>query len=373
MNKDKRKVISISLAVFAVLLAALFMNVENSKTVTAILIVPLALLTFFAIKRRSSLSINKRDVLILMSIMAVIYVALKEMTGIYFGFYYNPYYVNFERLIAVIIPTAVIIIATEVIRYVVLAQKIKAASVITYLSCVLAEVLIYSNIAGITNFNRFMDLVGLTLFPAISANVFYHYVSKNYGMFPNIVFRLISTLYIYFVPTSTGIKDALDSCIRIILPIAMLTFVSAMFEKKQKKAVQRGKKAGFVGTALTVVFIVSVAMLISCQFRFGALVIATDSMTGEINKGDMIIYERYDGQQIEEGQVIVFSKNDSLIVHRVVRIENINGETRYYTKGDANPDEDGEYRTESDLVGLTDVKVAYIGYPTLWLRELITN
>lgn len=373
MNKDKKKVLLLSIAIFAVLLVALFLRVDNSKIITAVLLAPLAFFTFFAIKRRTSLSINKRDMLIVMTIIAVIYVSLKEMTGIYFEFYKNPYFVNSERLIRVIIPTTVIIIAMETIRYVVLAQRIKLANAITYLSCVLSEVLIYSNIAGIDSFNKFMDLVGLTIFPAISANVFYHYVSKKYGMLPNIVFRLITTLYINFIPATTGMQDALDSCIRIVLPIAMLAFISAIFEKKSKRAIKKGKKLGLIGTLASVVVIISVAMIISCQFRFGALVIATESMTGEINKGDMIIYERYDDQIIKEGQVIVFKQNNNNIIHRVVKIEHIGDETRYYTKGDANEDEDFGYRTEADIVGLTDLKLAYVGYPTLWIRELIEN
>ena len=55
----------------------------------------------------------------------------------------------------------------------------------------------------------------------------------------------------------------------------------------------------------------------------------------------------------------------------MVKIENVGGEFRYYTKGDANATIDSGYRTEADIIGLTDLKIAYIGYPTLWLRELI--
>jgi signal peptidase I len=94
-------------------------------------------------------------------------------------------------------------------------------------------------------------------------------------------------------------------------------------------------------------------------------------MTGEINKGDIIIYERYDSQPIVEGQVIVFLDGQSKIVHRVVEIKNIGGEIRYYTQGDANDDRDMGYRTKADLFGVTDIKIAYAGYPTLWLRELL--
>jgi signal peptidase I len=218
-----------------------------------------------------------------------------------------------------------------------------------------------------------MDFIGLTLFPAISANVYYHYVSKRYGMMPNITFRLITTLYIYFIPMVTGMPDSLTSCIKIMLPMAMLALTVALFDKKKKNAVRKGRKLGLIGMLLTVAIIVSVAMLVSCQFRFGALVIATESMTGEINKGDVIVYERYDGQAVKEGQVIVFLQDGTRIVHRVVAVENIGGEVRYYTKGDANDVLDSGYRVASDIVGTTDMKLAFIGYPTLWIREIIKN
>ena len=373
MNRDKVKLYVLSISIFAILLIVFFANFEGSKIITALLLLPIAIAVCFIVKKRSALSINKKEVLLLSLAAAVLYVGLKEMTGVIFGFYRNPYFITVDWLIKSILPSAIIIVATEIIRLVLLSQKDKLVSVLSYLSCTLAEILMYSNLAGITNYYRFMDMVGLTLFPAISANIYYHFISKHYGMFPNIAFRLITTLYIYFVPTETGMTDALDSCIRIILPIILLAFTAALFEKKKKNAVRKGKRLGWIATALSVIVVVSIAMLISCQFRFGALVIATDSMTGEINKGDVIIYERYDGQSIKEGQVVVFLQNESKIVHRVVEIKNIGGEIRYYTKGDANEDLDAGYRVSSDIVGLTDWKIAYIGYPTLWLREAIPN
>lgn len=371
MNKDKKILYTVSLIIFAVLFALLFIKTRESRIVTAIVMVPLTVATLLTIRKRSSLSVKKREVLLLVSVVSVIYVVIKEMTGIYFKFFMNPYYVNKEMLLRFIIPSIVIIVATEIIRSVILSQKNIVADIITFLSCVTAEVLIYSNIAGITNFNRFMDLFGMTLFPAITANVYYHYIAKRYGAMPNIAFRAITSLYIYFVKTTTAMSDALASCIKIILPLIMLAFVAALYSKTQKKAVKKNKKGSKIVTAITICIMVAIAMLISCQFRFGALVIATESMTGEINKGDMIIYERYDGQIIEEGQVIVFLQNDSKIVHRVVKIENINGVVRYYTKGDANEDLDPGFITEESIVGLTNVKIPFVGNMTLWLRELI--
>ena len=111
-------------------------------------------------------------------------------------------------------------------------------------------------------------------------------------------------------------------------------------------------------------------MLISNQFRYGALVIATPSMSGELNVGDIAIFEQYDDPTIVEGQVIVFEKDGAVVVHRVVDIQTINGRTRYYTKGDANEDLDAGFLYKTDIVGHVNYKIPYLGYPTLWFRSL---
>lgn len=374
MTKDKRVLYATSLIIFAVFFAALFVDMGSSKVVAAIMLVPITPAVYFLIKKRSSLSINKKEVLLLSLIIPFIYAILLHVTGLFFGYYKNPYFVRPEIILKIIIPFAVITIGSEIIRYVLLSQKSKFVSVVTFLTCVVIELLMFASIPEIRTFNKFMDLVGMTLFPALSANIYYHYVSKNFGAWPNIAFRLITTLYIYFVPTAAAIPDALSACIKILFPIFLLAFVSSLYSNQKKKAVQKKKsKLGTVATVLTVIVLILLAMLVSCQFRFGALVIATDSMTGEINKGDVIIYERYESQPIKEGQVIVFSENKTKIVHRVVDIQNIGGEYRYFTKGDANEDWDSGYRTQADIVGTTDIKVSYVGYPTLWLRELLKS
>ena len=73
MTKDKKVLFSISILIFAVLFAALFIGVKSSSILTACLLVPLTALTCILIKKRSSLSINKKEVLLLSSVLAVIF------------------------------------------------------------------------------------------------------------------------------------------------------------------------------------------------------------------------------------------------------------------------------------------------------------
>ena len=373
MNKDKKVLYLTSLLIFAVLLLSLFLPIKDSKISTACLMTVIAIATRLLIRKRTSFSINKREVILLVAVIGVLFVILTHMSGISFGYYRNPYFITTKLLLTTVLPIGAIIVTTELLRSTLLAQKKGLVSLLVFLSCVLAEILSFSNLAGITSFNKFMDLVGLTLFPAISSNIFYHYVSRRYGAVPNIVFRMITTLYVYFIPVLPAMSDAISSMIKLILPIVMMALVAALFERKKKIALKKKHPLSTIGVVLSTAVIVAVAMLVSCQFRFGAIVIATESMTGEINKGDVIIYESYEDQEIQEGQVIVFRTDKKRIVHRVVKIEQMRGETRYYTKGDANNANDLGYRTDADIIGLTDLKIAYAGYPTLWLRELLSG
>ena len=156
----------------------------------------------------------------------------------------------------------------------------------------------------------------------------------------------------------------------LFIPLAIYLFIDILFEKKKRYALQKKSKLTVPITVIAVALMLGAVMVVSNQFRIGAYVIATPSMTGELNVGDAAIYERYDEQTIIEGQVIVFEKNDLVVIHRVADIQIINGQKRYYTKVDANDYLDSEFIYDSDIVGLVNYKIPYIGYPTLWLRGL---
>lgn len=368
---DRKVLYRITISSLAVLLLALVLpSTVSGRILAAILLLPLAIVTYFFVKKRSILSINKNQILMIMAVIGLLYLMLYYLTGLHFEFYRTGYRLNLHFGLNFVLPISAIIIETEFIRWIMRAQNNKKVDVLTYFTCVIAEALICSNIPGISSFNKFMDFVALALFPAITANLLYHYLSKRYGMYPNIVYRLLISLYTYIIPYKPAVPDSLLAFVNLLVPIAIFLFIDSLYEKKKRYALGKKSKLSVVVTIVAVAIMVSVVMLVSNQFRYGVLVVATESMTGELNKGDAALFERYEDQIITEGQVIVFEKNGSMIIHRVIKIEKINGVMRYYTKGDANEDRDSGFITNSDIRGLVDYKVPYVGYPTLWARSL---
>ena len=279
MDKVKKKLNILSFVIPAVLIPLLFVPSAICRIVAAMALSALAALSIFTFKKRSVPSINYRSVSGLLAIIAIVYLSLFYLTGIWFGYDRNPMSLSWSTFLRFILPAAVIIVAVELIRCVLLAQKSRCTAVAAYVTGLIADLLIGYGLSRVGDLSYFMDAVGLTLFPSITANILYHYLSARYGWKPVVIYRLLMTLPICFLPFTPAMSDALQSFLLVAFPFAVLTFIDFLYEKKIKRATKRPSKWSYAGTGAMLVFMVATLALISGQFKYGLLVIATPSMT----------------------------------------------------------------------------------------------
>ena len=350
--------------------AFIFVPKKWACLASALIVLLAALLFKRLLIKQTRPSPNTRQVILLLAVSAVLYIVLYYLTGLSFGFYLARVSFSPDVLLRCIIPAAISIVACEALRSMFLAQRTLIHSLLGFVLCFLSEVLLSATLAQVTSFNMFMDTVGLVALPALTGGILYGYLSSRHGMTPALVYRLILGLYVYFIPFAPGIPDALLAFAQLLIPLLLLLFMRKLYERKSQTAAKRLGKWATAAIVSSALFMCASVMLISCEFRYGILVIATESMTGEYNKGDGVFYEAYTGQPVAEGDVLVFEKSGQVLVHRVTDIMRINGESRYTTKGDANEDEDYGYVTEDDIIGVTKAKIPYFGYLTLWARGL---
>lgn len=355
----------------AVLLLVLFLPAATVRWVAAAVLILAAVAACAFVKKRSILSFNKRQVLYLLLVIAALYLMLLYLTGVHYGFYKNIYQFSFSTFLRYILPIALIIIATEVVRAVLIGEKGFGVWLITFFTCFAAEICVGTSIDAVQSMNSLMELLAMSAIPAITSNILYQYISKRYGAYPIIGYRLILALYGYIIPFTVATPPVFVAFAGFLLPLFVLLFIDLLYEKKKKLATKRKSPVGWVLWGAVAAVMISVVMLISCQFRYGILVIATESMTGSINKGDAIVFEEYRGQSIEKGDVVVFEKSEDVkVVHRVVNIYQIGGQTRYVTKGDANKDDDHGYITDAEIVGVVQFRLIYVGVPTIWVHDM---
>lgn len=379
MKKDKIKIYVIEILLIITLFFAIFASNIITRSILSIIMLCFSIFIRKLFKRRKPASINKKQVTILMIIFALIYVGIFYLLGLYFGFTKSKVILSFWSITRFIIPLTIIIVSAEIIRKVLLQQKttirikkkqINISPILTYIAMVLIDLVIYTGVYDLTNLDDFLTAVGFVLFASLSSNLLYNYISVRYDNKGIIIYRLITTLFVYIIPVSPDVYIFFRSFLRMLYCYIIYIILEKQLSKNDFAVSYSEKKRNFIGNIILFTTMTLLIMLISCQFHFGILVIGSRSMTGTINKGDAIIFEKYDNQKIQKGQVIIFDYNGIQTVHRVINIVEVNNQVRYYTKGDANRDKDKGYITEDEIYGLVKLKIKYIGYPTLWVKNL---
>ena len=274
-----------------------------------------------------------------------------------------------------IIPYIVIIISSEIIRKTILLKEDKKSKLIILMAMVILDVLLWTNIYNLKTAQDYFTLIFFIIFSSIANNLLYNYIIIKYrNAMAIIIYRIITTLYMYVFPIVPNIYIFFETIIRLIIPYVIYIIIEALYSRNNYVVSVEHKRKEAVISIILCLIVAIIIMLVSCKFRFGVLTIGSESMTGTINKGDIVLYERYDeNQTINTGDIIVFIDKDIQIIHRVIEQRNLGDETRYYTKGDANAQEDDGYRLKKDVVGKVKIRIPYIGYLTLWINDVLNR
>jgi len=94
-------------------------------------------------------------------------------------------------------------------------------------------------------------------------------------------------------------------------------------------------------------------------------------MLPTLERGYLLVLQKQAPEDIIYGVIIVYNADwhtQAPVVHRVIQVEIVDGEYRYYTQGDNNPQPDPLYRTYDDVVGVVVLTIPWIGNITLFLQ-----
>ena len=372
MTRDKIKIYIIEISLLAFLLFTLFESNIITRLILSMCLAIYMLLCIFLFKKRNIFPVHRKQATILMVGFSFIYLAVFYLMGLYFGYYESSVQFSWWSIVYYIIPLTIIIISSEIIRNILLAQKGEKHKALVFLIMVIVDLIIYTGVYDLTNLNDLLAVIGFIIFASVACNLLYNYITKRFGSKGVIIYRLSTILYAYLIPIIPDVYVFFRSILRMLYPYFIYLVFDYTFVKRNFMVDYKDQKRKVLSTTFLVIFATLISMLVSCQFKYGVLVIGSGSMTGAINVGDVSVYEQYKKQNIKEGDIIIFERDGLNIVHRVIDIKIINKEKRYYTKGDANPQMDEGYVKEKDIVGLTRLRIRYLGYPSLWVRDIFS-
>ena len=307
----------------------------------------------------------------------VVFFAISYAAGLVVGFLKNAYSLNFASIIDNTFAPIVIIICTELFRYVLISgnKNNKIMTVLTTVVVILFELAL--NVKGIDP----SDLTGTfktttaLILPIISKNLVLSYLSYKVGFKPGLAYRLIMDIYVYIMPIIPDLGDYLNSMIGIGLPFILYIYTSRALNEYYNGIEREYRKETFkIADIPVVAFIVVLVCLVSGFFPYYLIGVGSGSMYPKIKKGDaVIIHKIKSAKELKVGQVIAFKSGNKVYVHRLIQIEKKDNKVYYRTKGDANNTPDYMDLTIKDVKGIVKFDVAYIAYPSVYLSEFMSK
>ena len=377
MKKSYKKLLCFEIIlILFLILNSLVLNILN-KEITTILFIVIIIIFKYIFGLEKDKHRYTKDIIFDLIIVLIISFIIYYLLGIIIGFYKIKNYYNLYGISKFIIPTILLVVFKEYLRYQIL-NKSEGNKVLVITSNILfvlfdiSTAIYYENILDFSDFFVFSTLIFI---PAIIRNVVSSKISQKTGYKPNIMWLLALELYAYLIPIIPNPNEYLFSLVRFIFPLIVLGKVNSFFEKASDEEITRNYKKRTNGIIISIGSIIAMIMVVyftSGYFHYYALTIASGSMKGEINIGDVVIIEKTNNnyKDLKEGQIIAYKYNGVTIVHRIVKIINADNKYYFYTKGDANEDIDRYAVEEENVIGIVNLKIPYIGLPTVWLKEV---
>ena len=372
MKKDKLREYLFAIILLAIaLFDFIVLNHKKSRYfIILILSIYTAVCTYLIRPKRVN-AIQKKYVAIYVTVFSIIFIILLYLMGLFMGFYRNPYALGFKVLFQRIVPYVSLIVLSELIRKCFISKDSKVTKILVTISMIFIEMSIYNNLNGLNNLEDYLTFWGYIVMAATSVNLFCNYISKRYGMIPNLIYRIATMGYTYIFPLLPDVYLFFQTTLRIMYPFIMYLIIESGDASYASRSTDDRSSRFAIFPYVSLIFMCLFVMLVSCKFKYGIIAVGSGSMTGTVNKGDAIIYEKYENQELNENDIIVFMYDNKRVIHRIDGITKLKTKEVYYTKGDANQQSDEGYREKSDIIGVYKCKINSLGWPVVWLSENI--
>ncbi len=312
------------------------------------------------------------------------HVAILIIVGILFGFGTSPYSHTPTALARNAFFIASLVIGTEIARAYLIKKgcsKKKYTTLVLVLTAILFLIISINPTQFekllFTNPEKTLEFIGATLITALAINVLASYLSYLGGAAASIPYILTITAFEWFspiLPNPHWTMLALAGTIAPAVGFAILqNTIEPFMEGKKHKKFKTKHSSGQEWT------LIAVFGLILIFFSYGYLgvtpvVIYSGSMQPEYQVGDMVIIDEIPIENIKEGDVIQFVRDNVTIMHRVKEIElNQSGARTFVVKGDANKDPDPEPVIPAQIKGKAVFKIPKIGWIQIYIKETLKD
>lgn len=379
MRKSEKRLLVIEIvAILSLLLNIFVKNILNEYAISLMFLI-LTTIIIFSMGYEKEKNVYRKNLIFFVTFYTVSFIILLYGLGLLTGYVRSPYSYSALNVIKTIFPIVLVIILSELLRYCLCkkGEQKKTVIILSIILFVLTDVSLSLYLYDLQNTSDILKMFTLTFLPSIFKNITLTDFAHRYGIRQNIIYRIITELYIYILPISPDFNIYLESVLMIIFPAFLRLLIHARFESEKSKDY---RKKHPIKKAITIIFlfmIISAIGLHSNLLPLWIAVVGSGSMSPTIEIGDLVIIDKTYQDNLDRlkvGDVLVFKVKEKIYTHRIISIEKENDKYSIFTKGDRKENaKDNWIVTNDDVIGIVKFKIKYLGYPSVWLNRMLED
>jgi len=235
------------------------------------------------------------------------------------------------------------------------------------------------NFQDLFNYSKFM---GKTFLPTLTEHLLASYLALIGGPMAALAYRAPMQAFQWFSPILPDLPWGYESLIGVMTPTIGFVVLSqattrmdlikaGIHPRKGSNLGLKKKNGSMKGWLLISVFFVLATWTSTGLFGFYPTIVASGSMRPTMDVGDMAIVVKTDPNEIMEGDIIQYWKDESMVLHRVVEIYRGNEGKLYVMKGDANSVTDMDPVFPSQIKGKLMSTLPKIGWISIFSKKII--
>jgi signal peptidase I len=339
----------------------------------------LAIVTFILFpKYAQKWNSNRYDIRQLALIGTLIYIIVYFSSGLIIGYTRSPFDRSLMGIMKNVWMLGSVIIAQEFVRdsfFKITTKQHKWFVIIfTTVFFILLDLNIHTMGNIFSSIGAFMGFLTKNLISAVVINSFVSYLAYRDGIKAALMFQLPYNFVFLIAPVFPANVFVVLLLIETLIPLFIYLKIEKTFQRNNVFGLPH--KITWAQRATRLVFISILCMFVALSmglFPIVPIVIASNSMYPYIERGDIVIMKKTPFHEIKINDIIEYKLDNISVIHRVLEIKNTRDGKVLITKGDNNQSVDSREVTEEQVHGIIVSNIPKAGYPTLWLKEVISG
>lgn len=334
----------------------------------------IALIAHYLARGRRVAVRHANDKAMIIASVLVIWFVLYFASGVFFTYIHNALVSSITGLLLNIVGFGLTAAAVEYTRLQTLT--IAGRRTVAWFGVIVTVVFATQqmNLGHLASVHTVEDIVKLTIsdfVPALASSALLTYLALSAGLKGMLTYRLGLIAMMILPPIIPKYDWYMIGVTAILLAIAVYLVVDRLVATgrtpRTRHHLNRAVEVSWTGVMIALI------LFMTGFFAYKPSAIMSDSMVPVFSRGSMVIVQKNANKMdITVGDIIQYEAHGLVITHRVVQISQAtdgSGDRVFITKGDNNPSRD-EPVNISHVTGVVRTTIPYIGFPTVWLREL---